>query len=69
MPDPKPGAISEVAKCLRELRRARAGLVKAKEVLGEAEEEVWRAKCAVKARERMLIQATREEGQNEAPKT
>jgi len=65
MPDPKPGAISEVAKCLRELRRARAGLAKAWENLEEAKELRLEAERRVAAWERMLLQATRDRELNE----
>jgi len=47
MPDPKPGAISEVAKCLRELRRTRAELTKACENLEEAKERLLDAERRV----------------------
>lgn len=65
MPDPKPGAISEVAKCLRELRRTRAGLAKAWENLEEAKERRLDAERGVAAWERMLLQATRDRELNE----
>ena len=65
MPDPKPGAISELAKCLRELRRTRAELTKAWENLEEAKERRLDAERGVAAWERMLLQATRDRELNE----